>query len=355
MKVAYLGFNNLRLKCGVSRKTLRQVTEWSRLGAETQLFALLRAADKPELDCGRIPIQTFRFDDARTRVSSLRAAFRAIAKWGPDLIYMRMGPFYPQYFAGFKIAPTVIEVNTDDSVEYRQTKSTLASWYHRLTRGFMFSKTAGGVYLTEELRSRMAPAARPAVTITNGIEKMFPRYVPTNSQARLFFIGTPGYSWHGVDKIIRFARIFPQWTFDIVGYCGGDFAEKIPCNVKLWGKLDEAEFAKVAQQCDVAIGTLALHRKDMFEACPLKVREYLGLGLPTIIGYKDTDNLEDLPFVLPIPNQEDSIEIAKDQIQAFVSKWMGREIDRSLTDRLKVERKEEERLGFFERVASSQE
>lgn len=353
MKTAYLGFNNLRLKCGVSRKTLRQVTEWNRLGAETQLFALMRSADQPELNCGRISIQTFRFDNARMRSAALAAAFKAIAKWEPDLIYMRMGPFYPHYFSGFRVAPTVIEINTDDSVEYRQTKSTLAAWYHRLTRGFMFSRTAGGIYLTDELRARMAPAGKPAVTISNGIERTFPRIAPNNPQPRLFFIGTAGYSWHGVDKIVRLARIFTQWTFDIVGYAESDFPEKAPFNVKLWGRLDEQEFAKVAQQCDVAIGTLALHRKKMFEACPLKVREYLGLGLPTIIGYKDTDDLEALPFVLCIPNQEDSIDISRNQIEAFVSKWMGRLIDNSLIEPLKVERKEENRLHFFQRIISS--
>src|SRR4051812_39864035 len=114
MKIAYLGFNNLRQRCGVSRKTLRQVTEWTQLGADTRLFVLLRGADKPELDCGAIQVNPFRFDGMRARSTALTNAFKAIANWRPDLLYLRMGPFYPQYLSGFQIAPAVIEVNTDD-------------------------------------------------------------------------------------------------------------------------------------------------------------------------------------------------------------------------------------------------
>lgn len=42
------------------------------------------------------------------------------------------------------------------------------------------------------------------------------------------------------------------------------------------------------RNCQVCIGTLALHRKNMTEASPLKTREYLAHGFPVIIGYKDT-------------------------------------------------------------------
>jgi len=39
---------------------------------------------------------------------------------------------------------------------------------------------------------------------------------------------------------------------------------------------------------DVGVGALALERKNMREAQPIKTRHYLGSGLPVIIGYQDT-------------------------------------------------------------------
>ena len=69
---------------------------------------------------------------------------------------------------------------------------------------------------------------------------------------------------------------------------------------------------------DVAIGTLSLHTKQMEEACPLKVREYLAWGLPVIIGYKDTEfPAPDTAFLLQLPNNPTNVHDHLDQIDAL--------------------------------------
>ena len=57
------------------------------------------------------------------------------------------------------------------------------------------------------------------------------------------------------------------------------------------------------EKCHVGIGSLALFRNSMKEACTLKVREYWARGLPFVVGYEDTDlkdNVRMQPFYLKL-------------------------------------------------------
>ncbi len=74
------------------------------------------------------------------------------------------------------------------------------------------------------------------------------------------------------------------------------------------GFLDRAGVMDVLMKTDVACGSLALHRNNMQEASPLKVREALAYGIPVLLGYKDTDlsNLQS-EYILQIPNTEDNV------------------------------------------------
>jgi hypothetical protein len=70
----------------------------------------------------------------------------------------------------------------------------------------------------------------------------------------------------------------------------------------------------------MSIGTLAVHRKKLIEATPLKVRESLMRGFPTIIGYSDTDFLieSDLDkYILKMPADDSPINF--DEIENFAN------------------------------------
>jgi hypothetical protein len=88
----------------------------------------------------------------------------------------------------------------------------------------------------------------------------------------------------------------------------------------------------------------------MEEACPLKVREYLAYGIPTIIGYKDTDFPNGAPFLLCLPNTPDNVEKNLDRIEAFVLSWKGKRVPRSEIEHLDLKVKEEKRIIFIEEV-----
>ena len=168
------------------------------------------------------------------------------------------------------------------------------------------------------------------------------------------FIGTPGYSWHGVDKLVELARTFPDLHIDIVGYEQLPEHEPLPSNLTLHGYLNADGYKKVMAGCDLAISTLALYRKGMEEACPLKTRECLAYGLPMVLPYVDTD-LKDLnaDFLLKIPNKEDNIQTHGQAIHDFAYRMRGQRADRKMIASIDQVAKEAERIHFFEEIISS--
>ena len=107
-------------------------------------------------------------------------------------------------------------------------------------------------------------------------------------------------------------------------------------------------------RADVAIGTLALHRKGMSEACALKTRQYLAYGLPVVLGHEDTDfSGADPWFLLRLPNTEANVRDHVEQIRAFVDGVKGRRVQRSeIEGRLSAEVKEAQRIEFLRRLAA---
>lgn len=79
-----------------------------------------------------------------------------------------------------------------------------------------------------------------------------------------------------------------------------------------------SDLDEVLSGCHLAIGSLALHRSGLREACVLKVQEYTARGLPFIIAYDDPDLLAGLPWVLKIPADKSPVEV--DTLITFAEK-----------------------------------
>jgi hypothetical protein len=164
----------------------------------------------------------------------------------------------------------------------------------------------------------------------------------------LVFIGTPNQPWHGFDKIEQMIKHFKDYQFNIIGTDG-----KNSENVTYFGYLGEKEAAEVIRKCDIGIGTLALYRKKMDEASPLKTRQYLACGLSLIYAYRDTDLPESVPFALKLSNNEKNIDIKK--IETFIVEvWhktsIREEARRFAETVLNYDKKEKKRLLFFKRI-----
>jgi hypothetical protein len=146
------------------------------------------------------------------------------------------------------------------------------------------------------------------------------------------------------------ARSLPFADLHIIG-CGPDTLRAPPSNVTAHGFLEQKQYRPLLVAADLGVGPLALHRKHMDEACPLKTREYLAMGLPVITAHRDPDFPGPVPFLLELPNREHNVEPALGVLVEFVTRWHRHRVDRSQIAHLDVHEKERQRLSFLTEVA----
>lgn len=334
---------------------------WSQLGNEVSLLGYTRdqevvdALAAANLPCRvvikALPIKAPPLLDGRFKALKQLAA--SVVSSCPDVIYTRRDVYYPQVSELARHFPLVVEINSDEVVELKE-RSTIRWLYHLATRRFADREVSGFVFVTEELKkhSYYLRLGKAAAVVSNGIAlddyKSLP--APANRCPHLVFVGVPS-AWHGIDKIMLIASLFPEWDFDLIGVSRSDVAGAIPQNVRVHGSLPRREYEEILARSDVAIGSLALYRNGMTEACPLKVREYLAFGLPVITAYRDTDFPEGAPFICQLPNSVDNVIPYRTRIAAFVNAWMGSRVARDSIQHLDIKWKERERLDFLQAVA----
>jgi hypothetical protein len=349
MRIAYIARWDSHAESGVLKKMAEQLRTWSRSGADVRLF-LLSPSDRVWRGLDGIPVELVRSEGGFSAAMGYRILLRRVEEWKPDVAYVRYAVHYFPLERFLERVPTVLELNTDDLMEYRLYMPAYKFLYHRLTRTRLLRRARGLVSVTNEIAASFAPLGLPTRVIANGIElgRIDPAEFSPSDRMRAVFIGSASAAWHGIDKILHLARRLPDWQFNLIG---PERVDGAPQNVVLHGFLGEVEYRSLLATTDIALGTLALHRKRMDEACPLKVREYLALGLPCVIGYRDTDFPSPAPFILQLPNTPENVDGAVDAIRAFGETWRGRRVPRAAVEHLDSVRKEEARLRFLEEVA----
>ena len=120
-----------------------------------------------------------------------------------------------------------------------------------------------------------------------------------------------------------------------------------PANLVFHGNLDRVGYEPLLAAATAALGTFGLYRKHMEEACPLKVREYLALGLPVIGACLDTDIPAEADYYLRLPNSGAPLQPHHAAIAAFVERWRGRRVPRPSVAHLDTTVKEAGRLAFM--------
>ena len=356
MRIAYLVHGVDGAGSGVRSKILSQAATWSALAGDVEVGIFVRCEAGADAQwVGQPHVVKVRSSRAGIpgRLLQRELLSLEVARWRPDLVYLRQSTVSPSV-AGLAFAvPTIVELNTLDLAELRM-RSLPRYWYAMATRGLVLRAARGIVVVADEIgrHESVRRLGRPIVTVPNSIDlrSYDPLPAPANPHPRLVFLGAPGLPWHGLDKIRQMAVRFPSWTFDLVGPSREELDDPPP-NVHLHGLLASDGYLPILARADVAIGSLALHRKQMDEASPLKVAEYLAYGIPTIIGYTDGRFPSDAPFLLRIPNSEGGVEASFGAIETFVDLWRGRRIDRSSIAGIDSGQVEQRRLEFMRRLA----
>ena len=339
-QIAYVVGGLWRHHPGLHAKVLGAAQVWEQMGAHVSiiLFSEGRVVDAwgdtltketPER-VGKLESYYNTDLGKLTRFFGLRHQYRylkeVLAKLKPDVVYSRYSMPVPGIQRVFgSVCPYVIEVNSDDLIEYG-LKNRITGIYNSFFRKFLLDSAAGLCFISRELAASQSFSwykGNKAV-VANSIHcDSFPFVEDTgNQRVNVCFIGSPNQSWHGLDKVRALSELFPEWLFHIIGPEREEFSfgfDSLPENLIFHGYLSGESAKNLLKSIDVGISTLALHRKQMNEASPLKSRQYLAQGIPLICAYEDTD-VPRREFICSLPNTETGVSECFDEVEAFVGK-----------------------------------
>ena len=352
MRSAYLAHVNDGRRSGVLAKMGAQLAVWRDERHDARLFLYTSDDGAAARDLAR-DVTVGRYAGASSRLTEMTRLIRAVRAYRPDVVYLRWDLYYPPMEWLPRRPRLVVEINTDDVVEYGLGRRRHRHLYNRLTRRRVLGRAAGLVFVTGEL-SRAASFAGLGgrrTVIGNGVDLgRYPEQPPARTdRPTLVFVGSPGQPWQGVDKVLRLATRRPGWQFELVG----PTERPATSNVRWHGTVPRETAVRLMGEADVGIGTLALHRKAMEEASALKLREYLAVGLPVIYGNEDRDVDPLGSWVLRLPNTETNVDDEIDRIDRFVTDTRGRRVPRSLVAHLDASAKERARLAFFRELVGA--
>lgn len=337
---------------GVRRLILDQAVAWSELDPRVEVGLFVRCeAGTEEAWRGEPHVVAVRSSRLGIvgRFAARELLSAQLARWRPDVIYLRHSTVSPSIIALAAAFPTVIGGDLDDLDELR-IRSPLRYWYARISRDRLLRRARRIIVVTNEIARHPAIVGlrRPVSVLPNSINlAAYPELeVARNPSPRLVFIGSPRLAWAGVDKIARLASHFPSWRFDVVGPAQAELPDA-PSNVVVHGQLGRDEYMPIMAAADVAIGPLALHRKGLSEASALKVAEYLACGIPVILGNSETAFPGGAPFLLQLANNEDNVDVSLAEVDEFVERWRGRRVARSEISAIDTSVVERERLDLI--------
>ncbi len=357
MKIAYLAEFDVFCNDGVGQKINQQMLAWDNEGIEAKGFFISHSSGDKKSLSENINVYFSFFMNRKTsflkkqlnRMLAIHNLYSELKKYSPDVIYYRQNAWFPGLSKVLELAPVIMEANTDDLEEMKLFNKSKAFMY-KSGRNKILERINGIVAVSYEIEKLYENMSIPKCVIANGYDFNQCRAKPINKKKmnglNLIFVGTPNLPWHGVEHYIEMAEMFPEYNFHLVGV---DSPKKIK-NLKQHGWLDKDSLFELYKHMDIAVSTLALYRKGMEEASPLKSREYAYFGLPMIVGYIDTD-LDGEDFVLNIGNYEQAVLEHKEEIMQFIKEWSKKSIDLEyIKNKLDYTHKEKDRLSFMKKI-----
>lgn len=104
------------------------------------------------------------------------------------------------------------------------------------------------------------------------------------------FVASSFVPWHGLDLLLDdLSSTNERFVLHVVGDVFSDDRGRAPNDerVLFHGHLDPSSIRQIAEKCSLGLSSFGLGRKGMKEACTLKVREYLLMGLPVYAGHEE--------------------------------------------------------------------
>jgi len=257
-------------------------------------------------------------------------AARELGHGGYGAIILR----YPKLPFGWRTflrragVPVITEHHTDELAEIRGPGGWIrqaASAVEGHVRAGFLRKVSGVIGVTPEITERIhaeAPQAFSA-TMTNGVDvASVPAtgFVPFDGTVlRMVSVASEFVPWQGLDRLLNGMLTYPgavRLELVLIGAVPEKLKELVVRSNRRPGMAVHCPGPAYGPELDarlgsanLAIASLALFRKQMVQACPLKVREYMARGIPFVYGYNDPDVPEDSEFALKVPAEDQPVNM----------------------------------------------
>jgi len=322
---------------GVENKVKRQLNEWRDLGINAKRYTLFAYQNRATVDKPRWEILKYIYRHlfiGRSNIGFLLSS-------PPSFYYLRY-ELYPVWlpFVLASKAGYILEVNSADEEELKDHRFLLKI-FNKINRVVLLSLAKAIIFPTHELARKNQESIRNKkyLVLPNSIPKLEPciqdkiSKLSVGSHATMsdfVFVSGTLFPWHGIDKYLQLSQLLPEFSFTLIGCSESEICNFLGfsddslklngfTNITIIPFADRELLSNCLLNARIGVGTLALYRKSMTEACPLKVRDYLAHGLSILIAYSDPDLYGELPFVHQIANQPDSILKSLETIRDFAS------------------------------------
>jgi hypothetical protein len=171
-------------------------------------------------------------------------------------------------------------------------------------------------------------------TVSNGIDVTkvnFTKFIPFDGKSLTMTIVASEFApWHGLDKLLKSLLVYDTHIIIVLNLVGEYISDKDKITIdeinstnpnitiKILGPKRGKELDDIFSKSTLAIGSLAIYRQKLEEACALKIREYMARGIPFIYSAKDPDIEQNSSFSLELSNDNKPIDFNK--IIEFVEK-----------------------------------
>jgi hypothetical protein len=194
--------------------------------------------------------------------------------------------------------PTVLVHHTLETFELAinpRPISTLRSWAEKMMGKRSLQEASGIIGVTQEILDyeimRRKGNEIPTTVYPNGIyyEKNPAEDCRTESP-ELLMVASYFAAWHGLDLLLdSIESCSKSFTLHLVGELSNVHKARVSSESRICvhNSLNHNQIKKLAASCWVGLSSFALYRQCMKQACTLKVREYLMLGLPVYANYEE--------------------------------------------------------------------
>ena len=338
MKAIFFVSEEIFSSSGISKKVLAQCDGLRNNGIDVELCHIKRIGNNSFFVIGEFPICSLGKSDRIVHIRS-RYKYKEIADYiiqnHFDFIYIRYihngTPFFLRFLKTLKDNKVriLLEIPTwpyDLEFKYSSLGSRFLSFVEKWTRK-RFVKYVDRIVTVQNFDTILNV---PTIKISNAVElSSVPLRKPVPHQ-RIIFLGVANLGiWHGYDRLIEGIGLYYEngGKKDIHFYIVGNIDSVLDDYMKVVNKYNISKRIHIGgpkagielnpyfDMADMAVGSLAGHRKGLTDAKPLKCVEYAARGIPFFYSEYNSD-FNNCEFCTQV-SQDDSPIMVNDILSFF--------------------------------------